>query len=216
MNPLDERDNILDQKGDGQPVDAAEDEVTKLREENDRLKKAAHNRDGFEVREGSRLRKLEQRLDELSGSGQAEDEDAAIYDPVVRDLKREVRQLRTFVADMAKEHDPELEELEPFMGKVQDDHPELLQLKDPQLRLRTIKALARDEKNAGEAETEADGGKRKRDTSRAFRETGGPAQSRLSQPPVGRLESLLDNAKTSDERSAIIDAWNRKYPEPAE
>ena len=173
------------------------------------LGRKEHNQSGFLTR---RLEELEAKMEDRH-----EDEDNdQLTDPGMKKLHGEIRQLRKVVSDVVRRTDPEIEKLEPYFDQVRDAHPSVFRdLKDGPTRLAVVRTMAADlyaKEHPEEGKGAPPGGLDQVDP-RVHRETGGVSVQTVggSEPDDRKLQKMLSEAKTDDEKSAIMDDWSQKH-----
>lgn len=162
-------------------------------------------------RAAAKVRRLERRIDRIEQSG-SRTQDDGITDPTMRALRTDVRRLQDTVTKFVISKDPDLEKVQPYFEEILDENPALAEIEDSEQRLRAIKAIG--EKRYREDHPDAnDSSEDESRPSRAHRQGGGaPVMMRGRGPSLETLEKKLAEAKTPNERAAIIDAWNVAHP----
>ena len=165
--------------------------------------KKYHNESGFFAR---KLERLEKKLSERENKVPDDDKDT---DPTVRQLRSELRSLRSTVAEMMEGQDEDLKRLKPYLSEVLDEHPDLRGFQNNKTKQKVAKMLAQElyeQDNPDHTKTSVG--------NRAYREgsgapvTTGPTRS----GGEDELKRRLGQAKTRAEKQSIMDQWVREHP----
>lgn len=162
-----------------------------------------HDRTGFLAR---KLERLERKLSEREDRVPDNDQDT---DPTIRQLRNELRTLRSTVAEMVENADDEMKSLKPYFDEVLEDHPDLKGWSNSKTKLQALKLFARElHKQDHPDDKPSSAG------NRAYREgsgapvTSGPTRS----GGENELKRRLEKAKTRNEKKAVMDQWMREHP----
>lgn len=161
-----------------------------------------HDRTGFLAR---KLERLERKLSEREDKVPDDDQDT---DPTIRQLRNDLRSLRSTVAEMVENADDEMKTLKPYLSEVLEEHPDLKGWQSSKTKLKVAKMLAQElyEQDHPETKTSSAG-------NRAHREgSGTPVTSGPSRVDDDDLKRRLSKAKTREGKQKVMDQWLREHP----
>ena len=192
------------------------------------LAEKARKRDGYDRRQASKVRELEDKIAELQEKREADDWGfTETPDPMMKRLVSEIKVLRSEMETMADRYvkSPQDEELDPYMQKALERFSDALSGEKYPNRIERLEAIRTMAKGlrSEELESKSDTGRaRSEDTrreinaGRAYLTGGGPpvsSRSRSDEQEYQDFRKKMRGAKTQSERETLADAWATKHPE---